>query len=156
MTDEQLRQIILDAYDARKETKEYFEFFLNPDVDKLLNVLSTKLEKEFRRTKWGRCKARTTVVKQAVNNVISLNPEPVTVINALFRALTQLALADSCVEINDTQRKLGVWLMDKVVKTADDAQIFSEIAPRIYDFLHNPPFRPSFMKYISDNINLQP
>ena len=31
----QLEQMVLDAYAARKETKEYFEFFLNPDVEKL-------------------------------------------------------------------------------------------------------------------------
>ena len=32
----QLEQMILDAYAARKEIKEYFDFFLNPDVDKLI------------------------------------------------------------------------------------------------------------------------
>ena len=30
----QLEQMILDAYAARKGIKEYFDFFLNPDVDK--------------------------------------------------------------------------------------------------------------------------
>ena len=33
MSREQLLDIILNVYDARKEAREYFEFFLNPDSD---------------------------------------------------------------------------------------------------------------------------
>lgn len=31
LTQEQLIQVILDTYDARKESKEYLEYFMNPD-----------------------------------------------------------------------------------------------------------------------------
>ena len=34
----QLREMILEAYSARKEIKEYFEFFLNPDDTVSLSV----------------------------------------------------------------------------------------------------------------------
>lgn len=154
MSDEQLRQIILDAYDARSETKEYFEFFLNPDVDKLLSKLDSKLQKEFQRTKWGRSKARTTVIKRAVNDVISLNPGPSTAIKALMSALNSLAMTDKYVDLNPAQQKLGVWLMSKVIEIADEAMIFSEIAPDIENYLRNPLYRRSFMTYLADNIEI--
>ena len=35
MSASQLRHLILETYEARKEFKEYFEFFLNPDAGKL-------------------------------------------------------------------------------------------------------------------------
>ena len=44
----QLEQMILDAYAARKEIKEYFDFFLNPDVDKLIEKYKVAASKEFR------------------------------------------------------------------------------------------------------------
>ena len=51
MDADQLRELILDVYSARKEAKEYFEFFLDPDVDKLRDKLWTVIEKELNRTK---------------------------------------------------------------------------------------------------------
>lgn len=154
MSDEQLRQIILDAYDARPETKEYFEFFLNPDVDKLLEKLDAKLRKEFSRTKWGRSKARVTVVKRALNDVLSLNPGAMVCIDAIFKTLDHLSITDKFVDLNDAQRNLGVWLLNRVIATADAAQAFSETAPRIESFLRNPSYRGSFMKFLSDHIEI--
>ncbi|MDE6300411.1 MAG: hypothetical protein K2M19_01665 [Muribaculaceae bacterium] len=154
MTDDQLRQIILDAYDARPETKEYFEFFLNPDVDRLLSRLEARLQKEYQRTKWGRSKVRTTVIKRCLNDVITLNPGPAVVIDALMLALSGLALTDKFVELNEAQKKLGVWILKKVVDCADSAMIFSEIAPKIEEFMHNPAHRNSFMRYLADNLEL--
>lgn len=154
MTDDQLRQIIIDAYEARPETKEYFDFFVNPDVDKLMDKFQTKLHKEFGRTKWGRSKARTTVIKRAVNDVVTLNPGPTVIINTLLYALSELALTDKYVELNDAQKKLGVKLLSQIIEQADKAQIFAETAPLIQNFLRDPRHRPSFMRYLADNIEL--
>ena len=38
----QLREMILEAYSARKEIKEYFEFFLNPDIEHLLDNIAVR------------------------------------------------------------------------------------------------------------------
>ena len=47
----QLVDIILDLYSNRPEAKEYFEFFLNPDIEKLREKVITKAQKEIMRTK---------------------------------------------------------------------------------------------------------
>ena len=32
LTHDQIMEVVLDLYDARKDAKEYMEFFMNPDV----------------------------------------------------------------------------------------------------------------------------
>ncbi|MDE5643478.1 MAG: hypothetical protein K2I56_08295, partial [Muribaculaceae bacterium] len=53
MSREQLIDIILNVYSARKEAKEYFEFFLNPDSDALLEKYRELVKKEVIRAKRG-------------------------------------------------------------------------------------------------------
>lgn len=36
LTKEQIIEVILELYDARKEAKEYLEFYLNPNEDQKL------------------------------------------------------------------------------------------------------------------------
>ena len=65
----QLEQMILDAYAARKGIKEYFDFFLNPDVDKLIEKYKVAASKEFNRSKRGHSKARISVIKKLLKNL---------------------------------------------------------------------------------------
>lgn len=62
----QLREIILNAYDSSPKAKEYFEFFLNPDVDALMQKRLEAIIKEVNRTKWGECKARISVIRREI------------------------------------------------------------------------------------------
>lgn len=71
---EQLRSIILDAYSASKTFKEYFEFFLNPDADKLFDKYAILIKKELNRSKWGHSKARITMLRKFIAEVKGLNP----------------------------------------------------------------------------------
>ncbi len=61
---EQLEQMIIEAYDARKEIKIYFDFFLNPDVEKLIDRYNIEVTKEFNRNKRGYSKARITNLRR--------------------------------------------------------------------------------------------
>lgn len=63
---QQLVEIILDAYSATKECKEYFEFFLNPDADALYDKKIELIAKEINRTKRGMCKARISVIRKEI------------------------------------------------------------------------------------------
>lgn len=58
----QLRELILDLYSAKKEAKEYFEFFLEPDVNKLTEKVGLQIDKELNRTKRGMLCARFSVI----------------------------------------------------------------------------------------------
>lgn len=71
---DQLRELILELYTARPEVKSYFEFYLNPDVDKLFEKEYAKIIKELNRSKWGYSKARISTIKKIIKNFESYSP----------------------------------------------------------------------------------
>lgn len=70
----QLREIILDLYSARPEVKQYFDFYLNPDVKKLTDKYLEKVNKELLRQKWGRSKARISNIRKLIKEFASYSP----------------------------------------------------------------------------------
>lgn len=62
-SNEQLVDLVLSAYDSSKEARDYFEFFLEPDADTLLEKKIDAIAKEIMRSKWGYSKARITVIR---------------------------------------------------------------------------------------------
>ncbi len=47
MSSAEITQIVLDLYDARKEAKEYLEYWLNPDAEKELEKCKKAVERQF-------------------------------------------------------------------------------------------------------------
>ncbi|MDE6073056.1 MAG: hypothetical protein K2F80_00480, partial [Muribaculaceae bacterium] len=82
----QLVDIILDLYSNRPEAKEYFEFFLNPDIEKLREKVITKAQKELMRTKRGSySRMRISKIKALDKYFASFNPGPEEVLDMKFR-----------------------------------------------------------------------
>ena len=72
---EQLRDMVLDLYTARKDFKEYFDFYLNPDVEKLSAKYRELISKELNRTKrGGYSKARISFIKNQIKEFSSFKP----------------------------------------------------------------------------------
>lgn len=88
---EQLIEVVLDLYESRKEVKEYFNFFLNPDSKKLFEKYQKAVYKEFARSKWGRSKARISVIKKLIKEFESFHPDT-EYKDMLYRAIIRLAL----------------------------------------------------------------
>lgn len=88
---EQLIEVVLDLYESRKEVKEYFNFFLNPDSKKLFEKYQKAVDKEFARSKWGRSKARISVIKKLIKEFCSFHPDT-EYKDMLYRAIIRLAL----------------------------------------------------------------
>jgi len=68
---DQLVEVILNAYSSSKETKDYFEFFLNPDADTLLDKKIEIIAKELTRSKHGYSKARISVIRKTIKSFSS-------------------------------------------------------------------------------------
>lgn len=116
MSTAQLSEIILDAYDARPEFKEYFEFFLNPDVDKLNDKYSKIINKEFGRVHWGTSKARVTVLKKCVREFAAYNPGVDAVYNFMKDLLMKLAAVERLVNFTPAQMRYIQALATEMVK----------------------------------------
>ncbi len=152
MTREQLEQIILDAYDARTETKEYFEFFLNPDVPKLMAKFDKTLVKELNRMGWNTSKARVSVIKRAIKDFETLDPGPEAVIDILMRTMELLAAAEWNVSFTAVQDKFIGTLAQLIVDRADQYQMTSQAIERLKTLLGRSTVTRHFRSMVYQSI----
>ena len=149
---EQLVQVILDAYEGRAETKEYFEFFLNPDIDKLMGKFEARIGKELNRTKWGTSKARVTVLKRAVKDFIGLNPGVDAVMDMLFTTVRYIGILERHVNLTDAQERFAGSVLAQIVDLADKHQIVAETMPRIEKLLDEELFSRYYRKMLGQSL----
>lgn len=74
---DQLVQVLLDLYDARKDAKEYLEFYMNPDIEATLEKEKKKLQRNYF-TSQGRTKARMSIKEgnDIISDFIKLDAPP--------------------------------------------------------------------------------
>ena len=72
---EQVIEVILELYDARKEAKEYLDFYTNPNEDAKLEEYKQIIFNEFY-PKRGEPKCRFSVCKKAISDFTKLKPSP--------------------------------------------------------------------------------
>lgn len=75
LTREQLIEVMLELYEARKDAREYLEYYVNPDEKKMYEKYRAVIIKEFFPAK-GRAKGRTSVCKKAIKEFTTLHPSP--------------------------------------------------------------------------------
>lgn len=90
-TKEQLVEVVLDLYASRKEVKEYFNFFLNPDSKKLFEKYQKVINKEFGKSKWSKSKARISVIKKTIKDFEGFQPD-IRYRHELYQLVITLAL----------------------------------------------------------------
>ncbi len=73
---DQLIEVLLSTYSASTGAKEYLEFFLNPDVEALMEKKAKIVNKELSRSKYGYSKARVSVINKAVRDFASFGVGP--------------------------------------------------------------------------------
>lgn len=91
---EQLIQIVLDVYSARKEAKAYFEFFLNPDLTSLFDKYKEEVNKEMNRGKYTKSTARISRVRTLIKDFASYSVPPESVIELMIYTLKVGLLID--------------------------------------------------------------
>ncbi|HRF67896.1 MAG TPA: DUF6155 family protein [Muribaculum sp.] len=105
---DQIATVLLELYDARKDAREYLEYYVNPDENKMLEKYKSVIAKEFFPSK-GRPRARTSVCKKAVKEFITLHPGPGLVVELrlfLLENLVRYAL------------RMKSWIKDSHCRTA--------------------------------------
>lgn len=148
MSHEQLEQMILDAYDARPEIKEYFEFFLNPDVDKLHDRYYAVAVKEFGRTRRGQSKARVTHINRAVRTFAGFAPGAQSVVDFMFGVLLLTGLADMNVRLMPTHERFVTSLTGEILKTGDRCQIAEYVMEKFQALLADSRLRLHFKNLV--------
>ena len=75
MEAEDLASLVLQLYDARKEAKDYLEFFLNPDINAKYVAAEEECAKELQRTLRHHYCPRVSRIKAAVKHFASYGPD---------------------------------------------------------------------------------
>lgn len=120
MEKEQLVEIILQAYTSSKETKEYFDFFVNPNPQQMYEKYSESITKEFSRTKRGhRTKARISVIKSAIKKFMTFEPGNELVTDLYLHAINFALQTEKKVYFSET-------LFNGIKKLACDAVVYSD------------------------------
>lgn len=119
LTAPQLVEVILDAYAARKEIRDYFEYYLNPDVSKLMDKYLKIVIREFGKSKYRHSKARTSVVKKALKDFTSYSPGDDAEIKALQHTVDVMAAAEWKYNFSDSQWNLVNFIAHKLLEIAD-------------------------------------
>ncbi|MCM1029757.1 MAG: DUF6155 family protein [Alloprevotella sp.] len=92
LTSEQKDQLLLDLYAARPEAKEYLDFFINPDIDRLIDKTAEAIDKEVnRRGRYGYNKPRITKIRALIKKIATLYPGPEYVIDIMARTVEAAA-----------------------------------------------------------------
>lgn len=127
MPREAIIQVVLDLYAARKEARDYLDFFINPDVDGRLDKARSAIQRELQRTGRNRrhSKARISRITAAIKEFASLQAGfeheaelRVYAINATLNA--SLAVQFQPPMINGLRR-----LMDETISLLDAHQMLT-------------------------------
>lgn len=86
----QLVEVILNAYSSSKEAKAYFEFFLMPDADTLLEKKTDIIAKELTRTKRGYSKARISYIRAAIKDFAAFGVGDEYVYKLVYRTIRMI------------------------------------------------------------------
>jgi hypothetical protein len=149
---EQLQQLILDVYDARKEAREYFDFFLHPDVDKLFAKYDAELIKECERNRRGYSKARISRIRNTLKLFDTFEPGADYVIRLMLNALRYCIAAQRCFRCTDAFTNGICKLAVDVLKRADANLTFDKTFAQLNNLINSAAISPSLRRQIIDSI----
>lgn len=131
-----LVQLLMDAYSARKEIKEYFDFFVDPNIEKLDARFHQSIKKEFDRMgRAGYCRAKVTVLKRLLKEYASFQPGFENEIN-LHEFMVRTALeTERWANFSEGQMRCVAAVIKKMVELADYNLCVDKVMPRILALL---------------------
>ena len=110
----ELIEVIMEMYSARKEARDYLEYWIYPDMDRQLDDLKVKLNKIFfMSVDKPRRKPDYTDISVMVKNFESLGPSPEQVCDlylSIPEKIVEWLGARNCIGIKSASKKVYAWL----------------------------------------------
>jgi hypothetical protein len=141
--------IILRTYTARKEFKEYYEFFLDPNIEKLNEKYQKAIVTESNRTKWGYSKLRVSKVRNMLKEYMSFDPGAEYVLDMIFWTIRRLMVIFSFYRSTDSQLNCIPKLLADSLKYAEDNEIFIYWKDRAEKLPHLNLDNQSMLDYVA-------
>ncbi len=137
---EQIIELLLEAYSARKEIKEYFDYFCDPDVEKLTEKYRVRIKKELTRVKRGNySKCRISQLKNMLKEYISYQPGADEVVSLYCETLRLALELERYIHFSDILIRGVCRLVQDLLGFAEDQGVTSTALDRLDDLLVKNP-----------------
>ena len=153
---DQLSQLILDAYSARKEIKAFFDFFAEPDVQALYNKYSVTIHRELSRGKHRYSTARMSRIRAAIKEFSSYGVEPEIVIDLAVFAIRTALIVKKIKYTKPPFDKGIVTIANDILKLGDKEGIFSTAHNKLNQALDGSEGSRWTVNNIRQNIGFSP
>ncbi len=152
---EGLIQVIMDLYSARKEARDYLEFFINPDINARMENAKVAINKELSRGK-RESRARISHIRKVIKDMTSLQADAeyvaelmVYTIEAAYR--TSKGTRYRSTLINGLER-----LMNDTVLYLDRHELLQKYLPRLEEASGNLSRWSSMKSFLANAIERMP
>lgn len=146
MSKDQLEELILDMYSARKEIKQYLEFFLDPDVDKIFDKMVNGVNKELSRTKFRQSKARISKIKTFYNDFSSYQPGFQAQLDAALFCVRAMLYYEQYYSFPDSLIKGACWFVKQYLDVADRELMLDTCLERLHALISDSKFGTDYLR----------
>ncbi len=143
---EQIIDVMLTAYSSNKSVKEYFDFFTNPDVDKLYDRFARELIKEIIRGKYHQSTARISRIRKSIKSFESFNPGVERVRDLQLFAVEMLIEQEKVKNYSDTLINGTLKLLNDAIAFADKNLIFDSTMKQVDSIIAETTDRSRFFR----------
>lgn len=128
---DELRELLLQVYDARKEAKDYLEFFLNPDIEKKRLEAIKTINKEMGRHSKRRFACRVSNIKKALKLFATYQPEDEMFVKLYLEVIRAMCGAAQIEYFQQSFQNGAVALTTDFLKFIDKNGLFGEFFPAL-------------------------
>lgn len=150
---DQLQQLILDLYGARKEAKAWFDFFVNPDIDKLTEKFQNEIEKELNRGKYTKSTARISRVRSSIRDYASYGVDAESLIKLMVFTLKMGLRVERTKYVSKTFMAGMVRLAEDILKEGDKKEVFDFAFSQLGEALNGSYGYLGFVNHIRRSID---
>lgn len=123
-------QVILDLYSARKEAKDYLDFFIDPDIDTRMDKARQAIIKEMTRGRRD-AKARISHIRKIIKDIASLQPDAEFVAELMVFAVESAYTSSRTLRFRPTLVGGTERLVNDTVKFLDTHELLARFIPRL-------------------------
>lgn len=149
----QLVQLLLDLYSARKEAKEYFDFFVDPDVPKLYEKHRADIEKEMTRGKYGKSNMRISHVRKYIRNFESFGVEAENVIELMLYTLGLSLIVERRKYVSRSFLTGMAKIANEILEKGDKNNIFNTTHNNLARLLDGSTGSKNYVNYLRRELN---
>lgn len=155
LTKEQLVGLLLDIYSSNKSSKEYLDFFVNPDVDKLHDKVFAAIVKEMYRNRRGDTKARFSIIRSAIRQYESYGVGHEYVLRLMIETIGEALRASYQFYATKTFISGLTKLVCDTLKFGDKNNLFDTAHSQLNEALSTKYGRRSFINNLRNAVGLE-